>query len=63
MDIFEIINWITLIVTAASAIAATTPTPKDDAFIGKAYKFLDALALNVMKAKDKAPEPPSTDKA
>lgn len=63
MDIFEIINWITWIVTAASAIAASTPTPKDDAFIGKAYKFLDALALNVMKAKDKAPEPPSTDKA
>ena len=41
------------IVAAASAIAAITPTPKDDAIASKAYKVLDWLALNVGKAKDK----------
>jgi hypothetical protein len=44
---------ITAIIAAASAIAALTPTPKDDTFIGKAYKIIDWLALNVFKAKDK----------
>ncbi len=42
----------TSIVAAASAIAAITPTPKDDALASKAYKVLDWLALNVGKAKD-----------
>ena len=41
------------IVATASAIAALTPTPKDDAVAAKAYKVLDWLALNVGKAKDK----------
>jgi len=49
----DIIMWVTTIVTVASLIAATTPTPKDDAWIGKLYKFIDLLALNIMKAKDK----------
>lgn len=44
---------LTAVVAAASAIAALTPTPKDDTVIGKAYKIIDWLALNVMKAKDK----------
>lgn len=48
-----ILAVITGIVTAASAIAALTPTPKDDKFVGKAYKFIDWLALNFGKAKDK----------
>tara|TARA_R110002012_G_C11459183_1_gene592589 strand:+ start:430 stop:618 length:189 start_codon:yes stop_codon:yes gene_type:complete len=43
----------TTIVAAASAIAALTPTPKDDAIASKAYKIIDWLALNVGKAKDK----------
>jgi len=43
----------TAIVAAASAIAALTPTPKDDAIASKAYKIIDWLALNVGKAKDK----------
>ena len=33
MDIMTIITWATAIVTAASAIAAMTPTPKDDNII------------------------------
>jgi len=49
----ELVMWITTIVTVASIIAATTPTPKDDKWIGKFYKFIDLLALNIMKAKDK----------
>ena len=44
---------VTTIIAAASAIAALTPTPKDDTIVGKAYKIIDWLALNVIKAKDK----------
>tara|TARA_B100000780_G_scaffold190444_1_gene134051 strand:+ start:325 stop:483 length:159 start_codon:yes stop_codon:yes gene_type:complete len=51
--IADIVMWITTIVTISSLIAASTPTPKDDVWIGKLYKFIDILALNVMKAKDK----------
>ena len=49
----DIIMWVTTIVTVASLIAASTPTPKDDAWIGKLYKFIDLLALNIGKAKQK----------
>tara|TARA_R110001583_G_scaffold27425_1_gene98073 strand:+ start:265 stop:420 length:156 start_codon:yes stop_codon:yes gene_type:complete len=49
----DIIMWVTTIVTVASLIAASTPTPKDDAWIGKLYKFVDLLALNIGKAKQK----------
>jgi hypothetical protein len=59
----NILNWIitnassiigvaTAIVTAASAIAALTPTPKDDTWVAKIYKVVDWLALNVGKAKE-----------
>ena len=49
----DIILWVTTIVTVSSIIAASTPTPKDDVWIGKFYKFIDLLALNIGKAKDK----------
>ena len=49
--IMNIVSYATIIVTVASIIAASTPTPKDDVWIGKAYKFLEVLALNVGKAK------------
>lgn len=48
----EIIAAITATVTAASAIAALTPTPADDTLVGKAYRVIDWLALNFGKAKD-----------
>ena len=48
-----VIGILTGIVAVASAIAALTPTPKDDTIVGKIYKFVDLLALNVGKAKDK----------
>ena len=53
MDLEQILGMIGIIIGAASAIAAATPTPKDDAIIGKVYKIIDMLALNVGKAKDK----------
>ena len=49
------ITWITIIVTVASLIAASTPTPKDDIWIGKLYKLVDLLALNIGKAKQQTP--------
>ena len=50
------ITWITIIVTVASFIAASTPTPKDDVWIGKIYKLIDMLAINIGKAKEVAPK-------
>lgn len=42
-----------IIVAAASAIAALTPTPADDSFVARVYKVIDILALNVGYAKDR----------
>ena len=47
-----LIGILTGVVALASAIAALTPTPKDDTIVGKIYKVVDMLALNVGKAKD-----------
>jgi hypothetical protein len=52
----QILTILTGIVAVASAIAALTPTPKDDGWVKKAYKVVDLLALNVGKAKDKGEE-------
>tara|TARA_R110002050_G_scaffold6130_1_gene25930 strand:+ start:3136 stop:3315 length:180 start_codon:yes stop_codon:yes gene_type:complete len=49
-----LIGILTGVVALASAIAALTPTPKDDTIVGKIYKVVDMLALNVGKAKDKS---------
>lgn len=40
------------IIAIASAVTALTPTPRDDVFVGKLYKFIEALALNIGHAKD-----------
>ena len=48
-----LIGILTGFVALASAIAALTPTPKDDGWVKKIYKVVDLLALNVGKAKDK----------
>ncbi len=54
MDIiFQMVSIVTIIVTVASIVAASTPTPKDDVWIGKLYKLIDLFALNIGKAKDK----------
>ena len=39
--------------TVSSIVASLTPTPKDDVWIGKLYKLIDLLALNIGKAKNK----------
>jgi hypothetical protein len=54
--ILNIVMTVTIIVTVSSIIAALTPTPKDDVWIGKLYKLIDLLALNIWKAKNKAGE-------
>ena len=52
-NVDSILFAVSAIVAAASAVAALTPTPKDDSIVAKAYKVLDWVALNVGKAKDK----------
>ena len=47
----EWLGIITGVVCAASIICALTPTPRDDAMIGKLYKILELCALNIWKAK------------
>ena len=52
-----VIGWIQVVpwfVMGASIIAALTPTPADDVFVGKLYKILDWFAINVGKAKEQA---------
>jgi hypothetical protein len=48
-----ILGILTAAVALASAVAAITPTPKDDGIVKKLYKILDMLAFNVGKAKEK----------
>lgn len=43
------------LVTVASAVTALTPTPRDDEFVGRIYKVVEALALNIGRAKDLPP--------
>ena len=53
MSLLEIVTTLTTLSVVASAICAATPTPKDDAFMAKyVYPIIEALALNVGKAKD-----------
>tara|TARA_R110002012_G_scaffold118628_2_gene267542 strand:+ start:286 stop:468 length:183 start_codon:yes stop_codon:yes gene_type:complete len=53
--ILDIIGIIAIIVFIASVIAALTPTPSDEKWIGKAYKWtIDLCALNIGKAKELA---------
>jgi len=49
--LMDVANIATSVIAVCSLVAAITPTPKDDVWIGKAYKFLDVLALNIGKAK------------
>ena len=46
-------NAISGVIASAAVLAALTPTPKDDAFLAKARKVLDWLAMNVLFAKNK----------
>ena len=51
----EVLCLVAIAIAVASLVAAITPTPRDDKFIGKIYKiFVDGVALNVGRAKDLA---------
>tara|TARA_R100001443_G_scaffold83424_1_gene90247 strand:- start:1 stop:219 length:219 start_codon:yes stop_codon:yes gene_type:complete len=50
--IFNIISVVTGIVCAASIICSLTPTPKDDALIGRLYRLIEIAALNIGRAKE-----------
>lgn len=43
------------LIAAASVFTAATKTPRDDEFLGKLYRVVEMLALNVGRAKDPAP--------
>ena len=47
----EWLGIVTGVVCGASIICSLTATPKDDAMIGRLYKILEMLALNIGKAK------------
>jgi hypothetical protein len=49
--IMNIVGVVTSVVCLASIICAITPTPKDDQLIGKLYKAIELLAVNIGKAK------------
>lgn len=51
MEIMQIANIATAVISVASIIAALTPTPKDDAMLSKFYRILELLAVNIGKAK------------
>jgi hypothetical protein len=52
MDVIaDIANIATAVISVASVIAALTPTPKDDEWMAKLYRFIDILAINIGKAK------------
>ena len=60
---FAILEWFLIlvqvvpyVVMGASIITALTPTPADDALVGKAYRALEWCALVVGKSKEIAPE-------
>jgi hypothetical protein len=46
--------WVVGAISAASAFTAITPTPDADSKWSKVYSVIDFLALNVLRAKDKA---------
>ena len=52
-NLVDSLMYATAAVTACSAIAAVTPTPKDDQAVAWAYKVIDMSAWNCGKAKDK----------
>ena len=57
MDLMEVWTLVTTIVTIASAETAATPTPKDDAFMGKwVYPIIEYMSLTIGKAKQQPGE-------
>ncbi|SME89353.1 hypothetical protein [Desulfovibrio gilichinskyi] len=53
MDVVQIIQTAGLVIGACAAIAAITPTPKDDAFFKPLVTLINILGCNVGQAKNK----------
>lgn len=51
------LNAILAVISAASAVTALTPTPKDDQILSAIRRWLEFLALNVGHAKIRPPKP------
>lgn len=48
------LNAIMAVISAASAVTALTPTPRDDQIVGKIYRVLQLLALNIKEMKSQS---------
>ena len=48
-----VLHAVTAVIAAASAIAALTPTPKDNWLLRKIATIVDFLALNIVNRKPK----------
>lgn len=51
--IAKMFEFVPAFITVASVITAITPTPQDDKAWAKIYKYVELLALNIGKAKEK----------
>lgn len=49
--ISDIATIASMVISICSIIAAVTPTPQDDEWLSKLYRFIDIMAINVGKAK------------
>lgn len=52
-DLTTVVDVATKVVAAASAVAALTPTPKDDSALSYVRKVLDLLAFNFFNARNR----------
>jgi hypothetical protein len=53
LQVYPWFSVVTATIALFSAISAVTPTPKQNSTLGKVYKVVDFLALNILKAKQK----------
>ena len=51
--ITQVFNVVTAAVALAAAVAAFTPTPKDDGVVAKLRGLIDLLAMNFLNARNK----------
>lgn len=49
----DIVSAISTVVSGAAAVAALTPTPKDDNAVAKVRRVIDVLAFNWGNARNK----------
>jgi hypothetical protein len=53
--IWDILMVVPIVISIASVVVATTPTPKDDKLWAKVYVYVELFALAIGRAKDKNP--------